>query len=141
MLQDIAPYVYHNEYTPCAPQPEDYLLIYREQELLLRQEETSFSLPKIKELGWPTERLHISCRYLFSISQKHFFSGFGHHRLFFIRLQFSSNPCSAQRPPCSPSFRRHHWNATFPLVRHTPLLRPLRLSHEAQRQRTHGLLP
>ena len=52
MLQDIAPYVYHNEYTPCAPQPEDYLLIYREQELLLRQEEASFSLPKIKELAW-----------------------------------------------------------------------------------------
>ena len=51
MLQDIAPYVYHNEYTPCAPQPEDYLLIYREQELLLRQEEASFSLPKIKELA------------------------------------------------------------------------------------------
>ena len=65
MLQDIAPYVYHNEYTPCAPQPEDYLLIYREQELLLRQEEASFSLPKIKELAWSAEQLHISCRYLF----------------------------------------------------------------------------
>ena len=73
MLQDIAPYVYHNEYTPCAPQPEDYLLIYREQELLLRQKEASFSLPKIKELAWSAEQLHISCRYLFSISQKHFF--------------------------------------------------------------------
>ena len=59
MLQDIAPYVYHNEYTPCAPQPEDYLLIYREQELLLRQEEASFSLPKIKELAWSAEQLHI----------------------------------------------------------------------------------
>ena len=105
MLQDIAPYVYHNEYTPCAPQPEDYLLIYREQELLLRQEEASFSLPKIKELAWSAEQLHISCRYLFSISQKHFFL------------------------------------AAFPLVRHTPLLRPLCLSYEAQRQRTYGLLP
>ena len=50
MLQDIAPYVYHNEYHPCAPEPEDYLLIYQQQQILLRTDGSSFIIPKISEL-------------------------------------------------------------------------------------------
>ena len=45
MLHDILPYIYHNEYHPCSPQPEDYLLIYQDQELLMSLGD-SIVLPK-----------------------------------------------------------------------------------------------
>lgn len=74
MLHDILPYIYHNEYHPCSPQPEDYLLIYQDQELLMSLGD-SIVLPKVGELCDPSQPLHTPLRYLFSISQQRFFLG------------------------------------------------------------------
>ena len=75
MLQDIAPYVYHNEYHPCAPEPEDYLLIYQQQQILLRTDGSSFIIPKISELPAAFRRQPETFQYLFSIDEYRFFLG------------------------------------------------------------------
>lgn len=73
MLQDIAPYVYHNEYHPSFPQPEDILLVYQEQQILMRTENSSVIFPRFEEVMENPHFLRSSARYLFSVSQQRFF--------------------------------------------------------------------
>lgn len=88
MLQDIAPYVYHNEYSPHTPNPDDYLLIYEQQQILLRLDDSSFVLPKLKELPDAFLRQPETFQYLFSIDQYRFFLGHEQHAAFLENYSF-----------------------------------------------------
>ena len=88
MLQDIAPYIYHNEYHPCTPAPDDYLLIYQQQQILIRMADSSFVLPRIKELPAAFLKQPETFQYLFSIDQHRFFLGTEQHAHFLEDYSF-----------------------------------------------------
>lgn len=73
MFQEIDPYKYHNEYIPKQPEAEDYLVISRGNEILIKEQEDTFVLPMIADLKGEQENLLSSCIYLFSIDRKSFF--------------------------------------------------------------------
>ena len=76
MIQDIAPEIFHNEFTPKPPQAEDILFFFRDRDraILLRDRDGRISFPLCREVfpEWfsqkagpdPADR----CRYLFSIT-------------------------------------------------------------------------
>lgn len=64
MLQDIAPHVYHNEFTPRTPEKSDWVMSFSEHGLLCRVENGSLRFPTVRELGTQ------ECRYLFSVDER-----------------------------------------------------------------------
>ena len=50
MLQDIAPHIYHNEFSTAAPKPEDFVLVFGEHGLLCRVTEEVLALPTLADL-------------------------------------------------------------------------------------------
>ena len=69
MVQNILPHVYHNEFQLRAADYGDFLLICKEDEILLKVEDGKLSLPQIGDLpGVGPEE----CRSLFSIDQRWF---------------------------------------------------------------------
>lgn len=69
MIQDIGPKEYNNHYTEQSPQPEDWLLIYRGEEALLKLQEGSIRFPKAEEADLRDKEV----TYLFTISGERFF--------------------------------------------------------------------
>ena len=79
MLQDIAPHCYHNEYAPAVPEDDSILLLYRDREIWIREEENG-------EIAFPVwgerkenlentveETEKSSYIYAFTIDEKKFF--------------------------------------------------------------------
>jgi NAD+ diphosphatase len=50
MIQDIAPHKYHVEFAPCKPTTEDILLIFKDNELLVREENGRTWFPAVGEI-------------------------------------------------------------------------------------------
>lgn len=73
MIQDIAPHIYHNQYTPSAPAAESYLLAYGNGEMLLKFENGSLVLPHFEELEGKADNLYENYIYLFSIDSTGFY--------------------------------------------------------------------
>ncbi len=48
MFQDIYPHVFHNEYLPSSPAADDIVLIYKEDSVLMKDEDTFFSAGEFK---------------------------------------------------------------------------------------------
>ena len=72
MIQDIQPQRYHNAYTPRPARAEDIVFIFRNREILCREEaDGSLSFPKAEEVC--CEKL----QYLFSIDDRAFYLGEG----------------------------------------------------------------
>ena len=46
MIQDIYPHIYHNEYTPHEPNPEDIVLHYKDNTVFVKKEEQTISFLK-----------------------------------------------------------------------------------------------
>ena len=46
MIQDIYPHIYHNEYTPHEPTPEDIVLHYKDNTVFVKKEEQNISFLK-----------------------------------------------------------------------------------------------
>lgn len=69
MLQDIAPSVYHVEYTPKEPAEDSLCFVFQNREILETFQAGTLELPTWKELA----PLASSARYLFSIDQQEFF--------------------------------------------------------------------
>ena len=51
MIQHIAPYVYHNEYTPMPPRDADYVLMFRGRDILCAEGDDGCSFPTVGELS------------------------------------------------------------------------------------------
>ena len=64
MIQDIAPHQFHNEYKAYEIQNGDYVLFYRQRDVLLRYVDEQIVYPKYEEVS---DRESRSCIYLFSI--------------------------------------------------------------------------
>lgn len=67
MIQDIYPHQYHNEYHPHEPQDTDYVLTYKENTVLLKEDYSFFC---VSELNTKENLL-----YLFEIDDKTFYLG------------------------------------------------------------------
>ena len=71
MIQDIAPHQFHNEYKAYEIQNGDYVLFYRQRDVLLRYVDEQIVYPKYEEVS---DRESRSCIYLFSIdAQRYYF--------------------------------------------------------------------
>lgn len=70
MIQDIAPYHYHNEYHPYDIQKGDCVLFYRQREVLLRYDGDQIVYPAYEEISEKEDRQY---RYLFSIDDLRYF--------------------------------------------------------------------
>lgn len=73
MIQDIAPHIYHNEYTPQDPVSESYILAYREREILMKKTDGQMMLPVFQELEGRKTDLYETYIYLFSIDKDRFY--------------------------------------------------------------------
>lgn len=67
MVQNIAPHVYHNAFKLRAAEPEDLLYVFREDTVLLKVEDGTLSLPRLREV--PEARVE-DCRALFSVDDQ-----------------------------------------------------------------------
>lgn len=70
MIQDIAPHCYHNEYHAYEIRNEDYVLFYRQREVMLRYDEDQIIYPKYKEVKQRSDRTFV---YLFTIDDCRYF--------------------------------------------------------------------
>lgn len=73
MIQDIAPYIYRNEYRPTPPERDSYLLIYEGNKVLLKTEEGQIDFPTFRELEKWNTHLYERYTYLFSVGEKRFY--------------------------------------------------------------------
>lgn len=85
MIQDIAPHHFANEYRPCPPQPDSFLLCYRGKETLLLQREDGLCLPRFRDLETENPDIYENYTYLFSIDEERFY-------LASEQLQFAALP-------------------------------------------------
>ena len=69
MIQDIAPKKYDNHYEEQNPADEDWMLVYKDGQILCRFDQEKIYFPKVKETGWKGKDV----TYLFTISGERFF--------------------------------------------------------------------
>lgn len=65
MIQDIAPSIFHNEYTVKEPSENDYVYVFKENEILVKDDGDSITCPKVSDIG--ADKL----QFLFSINNKY----------------------------------------------------------------------
>lgn len=69
MFQDIAPHVYHNEFSQKPVEPTDFILVFSDKGLLCRVTENRLVLPKAAELGLAADH----CLHLFAIDDRDYY--------------------------------------------------------------------
>jgi len=69
MFQDIAPHVYHNEFSKKPVEPTDFILVFSGKELLCRVMENRLVLPTAAQLGLTGD----GCQHLFSIDDRDYY--------------------------------------------------------------------
>ncbi|WP_099468787.1 NAD(+) diphosphatase [Konateibacter massiliensis] len=73
MIQDIAPHIFSNQYENKKPSKSDYLLIFKENSILIKKNEEGIELPKVSDF----EEIHAGREenyiYLFSIDTDNYF--------------------------------------------------------------------
>lgn len=70
MIQDIEPYRLANEYHPLPPEENAYILWYKNNEILLRTEETGISFPRFSDISFDPSSQYA---YLFSVGEDTFY--------------------------------------------------------------------
>jgi NAD+ diphosphatase len=74
MLQEIAPYIFNNQYRPQSPTAESYGLCYAKKTILVRKNENEvFDLPTFQELEVGNTDIYENFTYLFSMDNQTFF--------------------------------------------------------------------
>lgn len=73
MIQDIAPYVLDNQYTPDLPNKDSFLLCFHGNEVLINISDDHIVFPRLKDLESMEENLQEGCTYLFSINSQSFY--------------------------------------------------------------------
>ncbi len=69
MIQDIFPMVYHNEYRTFEPDQESMIITFRENQVLMGQDETGSRFPQYRELSLGDGEI----QYLFAIDEQKYF--------------------------------------------------------------------
>ena len=73
MIQDIFPKVYHNEYYEKTPDLNNFILIFRDNKVMIRFEEEKIRYPRMKELPEKLRIIEDAYVYLFSIDTSDYF--------------------------------------------------------------------
>jgi len=73
MLQDIEPYQFNNEFREKEPESEDYVLIFKGEELMLENNNGEFQFPKIGQVNKLISNLEETLIYLFSVDKSAFY--------------------------------------------------------------------
>ena len=74
MIQDIKPHVFHNEYRPAEPDEDSCILYYKDDRILLKQNESVVVFPKLRELiAESGENRSLKLQYLFAIDDRRFY--------------------------------------------------------------------
>lgn len=77
MIQDIAPYKYHNEYIPKPPEEDSILLCYEGRQICIKEDNGQISYPTFREAESCNDKqvLYEDYRYLFSIDGVSYYLG------------------------------------------------------------------
>ncbi|MBQ6496062.1 MAG: NAD(+) diphosphatase [Firmicutes bacterium] len=116
MIQDIAPRVLHQEYTPVPPRDGDIVFVFRQKLVLAKKEANgTFTFPTLKELSGAFEIDPAQLQYLFRIDEDPFFlclnapegdlQGFAFVPTFEIRWHSEKPPMFA----CMTAFHLYTW--------------------------------
>lgn len=73
MIQDIGPYVYHNEYRPQKPQKEDFILYFEDGKLLAKRKDNEIEFFTFQEMEVENSSIYEEAIYLFSIDEMKFY--------------------------------------------------------------------
>lgn len=74
MLHEFSAHVFHNEYTPRDPRPDDYALCYKDKmALLVTGENFALQLPTMADIAPEMDKIAHHARYLFSIDERAFY--------------------------------------------------------------------
>lgn len=73
MIQDIAPYKYHNEYIPTPPDENSIALYYEKKSCMLAYTEDGIRFPRFKELDLGDQSVYKNATYLFTIDSEKFY--------------------------------------------------------------------
>lgn len=73
MIQDIEPMKFRNEFCKKSPEDKDYVLFFKNNEVLLFKRHDEYSFPCFGELKGPNLPGYKEAQYLFSIDDKNFF--------------------------------------------------------------------
>lgn len=73
MIQEIAPHNYQNEYRPVKPDKESYVIVCKQNCILIKESEDNISFPTFEELEDWNEQIYEDYTYLFSIDQYRFY--------------------------------------------------------------------
>lgn len=73
MLQDIEPYQFNNEFREKKPESADYVIIFRDEELLFANCSGQIQFPKIEHLSETIPNIEETLIYLFSVDESAFY--------------------------------------------------------------------
>lgn len=73
MIQEIAPHNYQNEYRPVKPDKESYVIVCKQNCILIKESEDNISFPTFEELEDWNEQIYEDYTYIFSIDQYRFY--------------------------------------------------------------------
>ncbi len=73
MIQDIKPHQFYNQYKKLSPTRDSYLLYYKDNCCLLKENDGEIDFPRFSELETHIENLYEDCTYLFSIDKEHYY--------------------------------------------------------------------
>lgn len=73
MIQDIAPHIYHNEYSPMEPEEDSYLLYFEPNRALAAWEGEQFDFPRFRDFPEVKQKLSDTVIYLFTIDSCRFY--------------------------------------------------------------------
>ena len=74
MIQDIQPHVFHNEYNPIDADEDSYILYFKADRILLKQNDNGIVFPKLRDLiGESKENRNTALQYLFAIDDSRYY--------------------------------------------------------------------
>lgn len=73
MIQDIAPYIYKNEYKPEAPEQNSYVMYYNGKETLVKMQGEEMTFPTFGEMERENPGIYQDWTYLFAIDEMRFY--------------------------------------------------------------------
>lgn len=73
MIQDIAPHIFSNAYLPQAPQPENYILYFNEDSVLITGDDSQIRFPRFKEVEKLNPDIYANALFLFRVDNLVFY--------------------------------------------------------------------
>ena len=77
MIQDIKPHIFHNEYVIKQPDVDDYIMVFKDNKILMKKEKTGMFFPRKMELERYLralcDRVEHTYQYLFCIDRDNYF--------------------------------------------------------------------